>query len=97
LLHGWFGHPLQRTPIVLLEHYIWAPNMAVFLRERGWDPEKFKAKGLPEAGQGHYARTSAQFPRFQEERELPPPLRWCETCRRNTPWLNERCSACKGR
>lgn len=58
--YGWYGHPMHRLPIVLLEHYIWARNMAEALRQRGVDPEQFKAAPLPPAPTGRYPRTAAQ-------------------------------------
>lgn len=57
---GWFGHPMRRTSIILLEHMIWARNMARFLEERGWSSEQFKPKGLPRTTDGRYARTTEQ-------------------------------------
>lgn len=57
---GWYGHPLHHWPIALLEHVVWARNMAAFLSSKGWDPVQFKPKGLPPAPGGRYARTKEQ-------------------------------------
>lgn len=39
-----YGFPMHPWPLRLLEYMIWANNMSAFLREKGYDPEKFKAK-----------------------------------------------------
>ena len=68
----WDGHPVTRMPIALLEHFVWAKNMAAFLLERGYDPGKFKAKALPHAAGGHYPRTTDQVQELV--RDIKPKL-----------------------
>lgn len=46
-LQAWRGWPLYRWPMRMLELFVWARNMARFLRSKGFDPDQFRAK-LPE-------------------------------------------------
>jgi hypothetical protein len=68
----WAGHPLTKMPIALLEHFIWAKNMAAFLIERGYDPGRFRPQALPRAPGGHYPRTTDQVQ--QLIRDVKPKL-----------------------
>lgn len=46
-LQQWQGWPLYQWPLRLLRLFIWARNMARFLRSKGYDPDTFQPK-LPD-------------------------------------------------
>lgn len=74
----WYGHPMARWPVRLVEYYGWVQNMATYLRDRGVDPEQFRPRA-PQAVMptGRYPRTDGQLdlsklpvgPEFQREGE----------------------------
>lgn len=96
--HGWRGFPLRNWPLHLLHLHGRAQAMDRYLEARGVDPRQFELRPITEyMTTGRYPRTREQFPRIDLECSSKVMLVWCEVCRRNTQWLNERCSACKSR